>query len=143
MEDLKKIQAEMEQMRKRLSTYEANYENKVKNKNSDAASSAVSITGNTIKKQDLKHMQNNFNKIQQMLDSPIKQISAVEKRVDDLEQYGRSNCLIIHGCENVPDSKPGKTPETEKYVCNIINTNLQLESPLQVQDLDIAHPLPS
>ena len=32
MEDLKKIQAEMEQMRKRLSTYEANYENKVKNK---------------------------------------------------------------------------------------------------------------
>ena len=30
MEDLKKIQAEMEQMRKRLSTYEANYENKEK-----------------------------------------------------------------------------------------------------------------
>ena len=28
MEDLKKIQAEMEQMRKRLSTYEINYENK-------------------------------------------------------------------------------------------------------------------
>ena len=145
MEDLKKIQAEMEQMRKRLSTYEANYENKVKNKNSDAASSAVSITGNTMEKQgeDLKHMQNNFNKIQQMVDSAIKRISAVEKRVDDLEQYGRSNCLIIHGCENVPDSKPGKTPETEKYVCNIINSNLKLESPLQVQDLDIAHPLPS
>ena len=145
MEDLKKIQAEMEQMRKRLSTYEANYENKVKNKNSDAASSAVSITGNTMEKQgeDLKHMQNNFNKIEQMVDSAIKRISAVEKRVDDLEQYGRSNCLIIHGCENVPDSKPGKTPETEKYVCNIINSNLKLESPLQVQDLDIAHPLPS
>ena len=86
MEYLKKIQAEMEQMRKRLSTYETNYENKVKNKNSDAASSAVSITGNTMEKQgeDLKHMQNNFNKIQQMVDSAIKRISAVEKRVDDL-----------------------------------------------------------
>ena len=131
----------MEQMRKRLPTYEANYENKVTNKNSDAASSAVSITGNTMEKQeDLKHMQNNFNKIQQIIDSAVKQISAVEKRVDDLEQYGRSNCLIIHGHENVPDSKPGKTPETEKYVCNIININLQFESPLQVQDLDIAHP---
>ena len=144
MEDLKKIQAEMEQMRKRLSTYEAIYENKVKNKNSDAASSAVSITGNTMEKQeDLKHMQNNFNKIQQMVDSAIKRISAVEKRVDDLEQYGQSNCLIIHGCENVPDSKPGKTLKTEKYVCDIINSNLKLESPLQVQDLDITHPLPS
>ena len=44
---------------------------------------------------------------------------------------------------NFPYSKPGKTPKTEKYVCNIININFQLESPLQVQDLDIAHPLPS
>ena len=35
--------------------------------------------------------------------------------MDDLEQYGRSNCLIIHGCKIVLDSKPGKTPETEKY----------------------------
>ena len=58
MEDLKKIQAEMEQMRKRLSTYEANYENKLKNKNSNAASSAVSITGSTMEKQreNLKYM---------------------------------------------------------------------------------------
>ena len=102
---------------------------KTKNENSDAASSAVSTTSNSMEKQgkDLKHMQNNLNKIQQMVDSAVKQISAVEKRVDDLEQYGRSNCLIIHGCENVPDSKPGKTPETEKYVCKIINTNLQFE----------------
>ena len=66
--------------------------------------------------------------------------SAVEKRVDDFKQYGQSNCLIIHGCQNVSDSKPGENLETEKYVCNIINTSLQLKSTLQVQDLDIAHP---
>ena len=34
-----------------------------------------------------------------------------------------------------------KNPETEKYVCNIINASLQLETPLQVQNLGIAHPL--
>ena len=129
-------------MRKRLSTYEVNYENKVKNQNSDAAFSTVSIKGNSMEKQeDLKHMQNNLDKIQHIVDSAIERISAVEKRVDDLEQYGKFNCLIIHGCENVPDLKPGKISEIEKYVGNIINTSLQFESPLQVQDLDIAHPL--
>ena len=80
------------------------------------------------KQEDLKHMQNNLDKIQHMVDSALKRISAVQKRVNYLEQHGRPNCLTIHGCENVPDSKPGKNPETEKYVYNIINTNLQLES---------------
>ena len=30
-----------------------------------------------------------------------------EKSIDDLEQYGRSNCLIIHGAKDVP--KEGST----------------------------------
>ena len=62
-------------------------------------------------------MQNNLDKIQSIVDSAMKRISAVEKWVNDLEQYGQSNCLIIHGCKNVPDSKSEKNPETEKYVC--------------------------
>ena len=73
----------------------------------------------------------------------MKRLSAVERRQDDLEQYSRSNCLVIHGCENVPKSKPGKYLEIENFVCNTLNEHLQLDSSLQENDLDIAHPLPS
>ena len=34
-------------------------------------------------------------------------IQSAEKSIDDLEQYGRSNCLIIHGAKDVP--KEGST----------------------------------
>ena len=64
-----------------------------------------------------------------------------EQKLDDLEQYRRSNCLNVHKCENVP--KQGKYLENEKYICNILNQNLKLNPPLQVNDIDVAHPLPS
>ena len=82
-------------------------------------------------------------KLHQMIDSTIKRLSAVERRQDGLEQYNQSNCLVIHGCENIPKSKLGKYLEIENFVCTTLNGHLQLDSPLQANDLDIAHPLPS
>ena len=145
MEDLKKIIIEMESMKKRLAVYESNYENKSKNPRSDAASK-ICVTGvskNDEQKNELNGMKEALLKLQQMIDSTMKRLSAVERRQDDLEQYSRSNCLVIHGCENVPKSKPGKYLEIENFVCNTLNEHLQLGSPLQANDLDIAHPLPS
>ena len=145
MEDLKKIRIEMESMKKRLAVYESNYENKSKNPRSDAASK-ICVTGvskNDEQKNELNGMKETLLKLQQMIDSTMKRLSAVERRQDDLEQYSRSNCLVIHGCENVPKSKLGKYLEIENFVCNTLNEHLQLDSPLQANDLDIAHPLPS
>ena len=145
MEDFKKIRIEMESMKKRLAVYESNYENKSKNPRSDAASK-ICVTGvskNDEQKNELNGMKEALLKLQQMIDSTMKRLSAVERRQDDLEQYSRSNCLVIHGCENVPKSKPGKYLEIENFVCNTLNEHLQLDSPLQANDLDIAHPLPS
>ena len=146
MEDLKKIRIEMESMKKRLAVYESNYENKSKNPRSDAASK-ICVTGvskNNEQKNELNGMKEALLKLQQMIDSTMKRLSAVERRQDDLEQYSWSNCLVIHGCENVPKSKPGKYLEIENFVCNTLNEHLQLDSPLQANDdLDIAHPLPS
>ena len=68
-------------------------------------------------------------------------IQNAEKSIDDLEQYGRSNCLIIHGAKDVP--KEGKYLECENFVCDLINEKIKRETPLQVHDLDIAHPLPA
>ena len=145
MEDLKKIKIEMESMKKRLAVYESNYENKSKNPRSDAASKicVTDISKNDEQKNELNGMKEALLKLQQMIDSTMKRLSAVERRQDDLEQYSRSNCLVIHGCENVPKSKPGKYLEIENFVCNTLNEYLQLDSPLQANDLDIAHPLPS
>ena len=39
-------------------------------------------------RQDLKPMQNNLDKIEHMVDSAMKKLSTIEKRVDSLEQYG-------------------------------------------------------
>ena len=145
MEDLKKIRIEMESMKKRLAVYESNYENKSKNSKSDAASK-ICVTGvskNDEQKNELNGIKEAFLKLQQMIDSTMKRLSAVERRQDDLEQYSQSNCLVIHGCENVPKSKPGKYLEIENFVCNTLNKHLQFDSPLQANDLDIAHPLPS
>ena len=65
----------------------------------------------------------------------------MRKKIDDLEQYSRSNCLIIHKCKDVP--KTGKYLECENYICHKLNDSLPLDSPLQINDIDIAHPLPS
>ena len=145
MEDLKKIRIEMESMKERLAVYESNYENKSKNPRSDAASKicVTDVSKNDEQKNELNGMKEALLKLQQMIDSTMKRLSAVERRQDDLEQYSRSNCLVIHGCENVPKSKPGKYLEIENFVCNTLNEHLQLDSPLQANDLDIAHPLPS
>ena len=145
MEDLKKIKIEMESMKKRLAVYESNYENKSKNPRSDAASKicVTDISKNDEQKNELNGIKEALLKLQQMIDSTMKRLSAVERRQDDLEQYSRSNCLVIHGCENVPKSKSGKYLEIENFVCNTLNEHLQIDSPLQANDLDIAHPLPS
>ena len=68
-------------------------------------------------------------------------IQSAEKSIDDLEQYGRSNCRIIYGAKDV--LKEGKYFECENFVCDLCNEKIKSETPLQVHDLDIAHPFPA
>ena len=73
-------------------------------------------------------------------------IESVEKSIDDLEQYGPSNCLIIHGAKGF--RKRVGTLIAKIFVCDhsflwcdLINEEIKPETPLQVHDLDIAYPL--
>ena len=61
--------------------------------------------------------------------------------MDDLEQYGRRNCLILHGCPDQPVG--GKYPVFESYVTNKLNSELDLEYQIRSNDIDICHVLPS
>ena len=65
-----------------------------------------------------------------------------ERRLDDQEQYSRSNCLILHGCQDFPP-KESNNQVFENYVINKINTKLDLETPVTAQDVDICHLLSS
>ena len=82
-----------------------------------------------------------YTKLKDLVDSALERLAAAERKMDNLEQYSRSNCLIVHGCRDIP--KEGKHLETEQYICNTLNNHLTLESPLQVSDLDIAHVIPA
>ena len=63
-----------------------------------------------------------------------------EQDLDDLEQYGRSNCLILHG--NNRDHRISNR-ETDKYVISTLNTCLDLPFTIGEKNIDICHPLPS
>ena len=63
-----------------------------------------------------------------------------EQDLVDLEQYGRSNCLILHG--NNFDHKIS-IRETENYVISTLNSYLYLPFTISDKDIDICHLLPS
>ena len=63
-----------------------------------------------------------------------------EQDLNDLEQYGRSNCLILHG--NNLDHRISNR-ETDKYVICTLNSRLDLPFTISEKDIDICHPLPS
>ena len=65
-----------------------------------------------------------------------------EWRLDDVEQYGRSNCLILHGCKDFPP-KDAENKVVEQHVIDALNSKLQLNTPVTSLDIEICHFLPS
>ena len=76
------------------------------------------------------------------VDQIAAQVQKNIKRLDDMEQYGRSNCLILHGCRDLP-LKDAENMVVEKHVIDVLNSKLQLNTPLTSLDIDICHFLPS
>ena len=71
-----------------------------------------------------------------------KQLYINDCKLDDLEQYGRRNCLILHGCENIP-SNQASYPVFENFVINKLNSSLKLDQTLSPTEIDTCHVLPS
>ena len=65
-------------------------------------------------------------------------IIKLDGTVDNLEQYGRSNCLILRGLRNLPNVHNNYYNFVE-YIVDTINHHLNMN--LTPQDVDIAHPL--
>ena len=67
-------------------------------------------------------------------------IAKLEFSIDELEQYGRNNCLILHGLHNFPNAHSNY----DEFLLKVITTlNLHLNLSLDINCVDIAHPLPT
>jgi len=82
-------------------------------------------------------------------------MSQAELDIDDLEQYSRSNCLILHGSKFLGTNSPHSSnqepkqllesvsKDCEKHVIDTSNSKLNLPTPITSSDIDICHPLRS
>ena len=70
------------------------------------------------------------------------QVYQNQRHLDDLEQYSRSNCLILHGCTNLPQKKTSNL-DFENFVIKTLISRIKLPQPMANTDFDICHVLPS
>ena len=70
------------------------------------------------------------------------QVYQNQRHLDDLEQYSRSNCLILHGCTNLLEKK-ARNLDFENFIIKTLNSRIKLSQPIANTDIDICHVLPS
>ena len=75
--------------------------------------------------------------LEKMVKSLVAMASENERKLDDLEQYGRSNCLILHKCKNVP------TGSYHSFLDYLLGIFHKMSCPVEKFDIDIAHVLPT
>ena len=107
------------------------------NSSSDAAYSSC-ISGQS---QQLQDLENAIARVDTIVEGLEKSLRETQNSLDDLEQYGRRNCLIVHGCSD--QLVEGKYPVFESYVTNKLNSVLDFEYQIRSNDIDIYNVLQS
>ena len=108
MEDFtKKITEKMQAVGSRLAKYDAEYASTDSRPHAKTSSSGPAAVVVNRKEQgvELAEMRTVFNNLQKIVDRLHNRVEEQERKLDDLEQYGRSNRLIVHRCEEVPNTK--------------------------------------
>ena len=95
-----------------------------------------------IQDQQLKKMEEAINRLEITVKELARQTNKNERAIDDLEQYSRRNCLILHGCCDI-SKKESAYAEFESYVVNKLNFRLGLSHHIKTFDIDTCHILPS
>ena len=88
----------------------------------------------------LNALRNSITFIEKKVASLKRSMQYLETKLDDLEQYSRSNCLVAHG------TGISSSNNYSVFVNNVVdklNTALQMTEKLSPNDVDIAHFLPS
>ena len=109
----------------------------------DAASEFVSVVDSVnIQAKHLEEMANMVSSMQVAVEQFADRVYYNGRRMDDLEQYSSSNCLILRGCQNLPP-KSSDNEVFENFVLNTLNDKLQIEPQLSDNDINVCHALPS
>ena len=108
------------------------------NNSASGAACTSCISGQS---QQLQDFENAIARVDTIVEGQAKSLRETQKSLDDLKQYGRRNCLMVHGCTDEPVG--GKYPVLESYVTNKLNSELDLEYQIRSTDIDIFHVLPS
>ena len=95
-----------------------------------------------IQGQQLKKMEEAINRLETTVKKIARRTSEKERAIDDLEQYSQGNCLMLHGCRDIPKKKSCYA-EFESYVVNKLNFRLGLRHRIKTFDIDTCHILPS
>ena len=119
--------------------YQSNFLNSSSVNEKADASAFVSGTSSGKGQKELSQL---ITAIKATIKDLARQIEEKEKRLDDLEQYGRSNCLILHGCVDLPKENAGYVT-FENFVLDTLNSRLKFAYPIHNSDIDICHVLPS
>ena len=131
------ILKELQNIKNSQSRYEEQF---LKKKSLSAAPSFSGTHSN--QEEMLRKMRDAIESLDNLVAKLEKQVYINSCQVDDLEQYGRRNCLILHGCKNIPTNQ-ASYHDFEKFVINKLNTKLKLASKVSPMDIDTCHTLPS
>ena len=123
--------------------YKSNFLNSsAVNENADAPAFVSDTSSGKGQKELLEELSQSINVIKATTKNLAKQIEKKEKRMDDLEQYGRSNCFILHVCVNLPKESAGYVT-FENFVLDTLNSRLKFAHPIRNGDIDICRVMPS
>ena len=90
----------------------------------------------------LQEMSHAIRRLECMVDKFDQDLHSAERHLDDLEQYGRRNCLNLHGCKT-ESLKKASYSDFEKSVLKLLNNRLKLDFDIKLEDIDTCHILPS
>ena len=72
----------------------------------------------------------------------LNKLNRKKKKMDDFEQYVRSNCIILHGCVNLSNENAGYVT-FENFVLGTLNSRPIFPHSPRNSDIDICHAMPS
>ena len=140
---LAKVMKKLDEVSKRQNEYNNQYLSNSYNtrptNSSVPASFSVATSAQGLLLDDLNKMVATLKiSVEQLAD----QMYQNQRHLDDLEQYSRSNCLILHGCTNLPEKKASNL-DFENFVIKTLNSRIKLSQPITNTYINICHVLPS
>ena len=142
-EQLKEVLSSLQDVKVKQTIFESNFMQQQSNQEFDFTFDENEIDEKSANSEQVAEM-NSLRKAIKQIEKKVHYLRSIiqnfEKQLDDLEQYGRSNCLVLHG------SGINSNPNYNSFVNEIMkkfNEKLKLSQEIVKQDIDIAHCLPS